>query len=96
MDLGGAPIVLLGTAASVLILSGWVHQAVKGYRTKSMGDISSYLTILIGVGAALWLIYGVFLSDPYIVGTNVAALALMSLISLMKRRYDLQKRRLGA
>ncbi len=88
----GTALVALGVAASILILSGWVHQILKGYRTKSLQDMSKYLMILIGIGAGLWLIYGIVLGDPYIIGTNVAALALMTLIFLMKQKYDRQKR----
>jgi len=87
----GTALVALGVAASVLILSGWIHQILKGYRTKSLQDMSKYLMILIGVGAGLWLIYGLVLRDPYIIGTNVAALILMNIIFLMKRKYDRQR-----
>jgi len=85
----GAALVAIGVAASVLILSGWSHQILKGYRTKSLQDVSKYLMILIGVGAILWLIYGLVLSDPYIIGTNVTALVLIIIIFLMKRKYDM-------
>ena len=74
--------------AGILILSGWVHQIIKGYKTKSLKDVSKYLMILIGVGAVLWLIYGIEIDDPYIIGTNIAAIILMFIIFGMKKRYD--------
>ena len=46
--------------------------------------------ILIGVGALLWLIYGLEVSDPYIIGTNLAAIVLMFIVFGMKGRYDRQ------
>ena len=59
---------IIGILAGVLILSGWVPQIAKGYKTKRLNDVSSYLMILIFVGATLWLIYGMALDDVYIMG----------------------------
>ena len=86
----GVSLTVLGIIAGVLILSGWVHQIVKGFRTKSLKDVSKYLMILIGVGAFLWLIYGIEVSDPFIVGTNITAIVLMLVVFGMKRKYDKQ------
>lgn len=79
---------ILGIAAGILILSGWVEQIIKGYRTKSLKDVSKYLMILISGGAILWLIYGVVVSDIFIIGTNMAAIILMTIVLAMKKRYD--------
>jgi MtN3 and saliva related transmembrane protein len=87
----GISLTILGIVAGVLILTGWVHQIIKGYRTKSLTDVSKYLMILIGIGAILWLIYGLEISDPYIIGTNIAAIILMSIIFIMKKKYDTKK-----
>ena len=84
----GISLTILGIIAGVLILSGWVHQIIKGYRTKSLKDVSKYLMVLIGVGAFLWLIYGLEVEDIYIIGTNVAAIILMLIVFGMKQKYD--------
>ena len=84
----GISLSILAIAAGILILSGWVHQMIKGYRTKSLKDVSKYLLVLIGVGAILWLIYGIEVADPFIIGTNLAAIILMIIVFAMKRRYD--------
>ena len=91
--LDGAALTLVGVLAGILILSGWVKQIVKGYQTKSLGDVSRYLLSLIAAGAALWLIYGIAVDDVYIVGTNIVAIALMLMVFGMKRRYDAQEGR---
>ena len=88
----GISLTILGVIAGILILSGWVHQIVKGYRTKSLKDVSKYLMVLIGIGAFLWLIYGLEVNDVYIIGTNVAAIILMLIVFIMKRRYDRKPR----
>ncbi len=88
MLLDGISLSILAIAAGILILSGWVHQMIKGYKTKSLKDVSKYLLVLIGIGALLWLIYGIEVSDPFIIGTNLAAIVLMGIVFVMKRRYD--------
>ena len=53
-----------------------------------MKDISKFLMIFIAAGSILWLIYGAIVSDVFIIGTNVAGLILMIIVSAMKRRYQ--------
>ena len=77
----------IGIIAGVLILAGWVEQIYKGYKTKHLKDVSKYLMIFIGVGAVLWSIYGIIVSDVFIIGTNVAAVILMCIVLCMKTRY---------
>lgn len=84
----GNILTVVGIAAGILILSGWVEQLIKGYKTKSLKDVSKYLMILITGGAILWIIYGLEMKDPYIIGTNITAIALMMTVLFMKRKYD--------
>jgi MtN3 and saliva related transmembrane protein len=79
---------ILGIAAGVLILSGWVEQIIKGYKTKSLKDVSKYLMVFISGGSILWLIYGIVVSDVFIIGTNIAAIFLMMIVLFMKKRYE--------
>ena len=88
MNVDGTLLTILGISAGILILSGWVEQIIKGYRTKSLKDVSKYLMILISGGAVLWLVYGVVVYDVYIIGTNLAAVILMMTVLAMKKKYD--------
>jgi len=90
MEIDGTLLTILGVSAGVLILTGWVEQIYKGYKTKSMRDISNFLMIFIAAGSILWLTYGIIVSDVFIIGTNFAGLTLMMIVSLMKKRYDKQ------
>ncbi len=92
MEIGEPWLSIIVTIAGILILSGWVQQLLKGYRTKSLKDISKYLLLLILAGATLWLIYGIAVGDIFIIGTNIAAIALMLTVYIMKRRYDDERR----
>ena len=79
---------VIGILAGILILSGWVPQIVKGYRTKKLSDVSSYLMILIFAGAVLWLVYGLALDDIYLIGVNIAAMFLTMIVLSMKLKYE--------
>ncbi len=82
---------ILATVAGIMILSGWVPQIIKGYKTKKLDDISKYLMIFVAGGAFLWTIYGLEKDDPYIIGVNVAAIALTMIVLTMKFRYEKYK-----
>ena len=88
MEIDGTLLTILGIAAGVLILSGWVEQIIKGYKTKSLKDVSKYLMVFISGGSILWLIYGIIVSDVFIIGTNIAAIFLMMIVLSMKKRYE--------
>jgi len=93
MEVDSTLLTILGTLAGILILSGWVEQIIKGYKTKSLKDVSKYLMIFISAGATLWLLYGIIVSDIFIIGTNIAAIFLMIIVLIMKIRYDQAKTR---
>lgn len=82
---------ILATVAGIIILSGWIPQIIKGYRTKKLDDVSKYLMTLVAIGAFLWILYGIEKNDPYIIGVNVAAIILTMIVLSMKFRYEKQK-----
>ena len=88
MEIDGTLLTILGISAGVLILSGWVEQIIKGYKTKSLKDVSKYLMVFISGGSILWLIYGIVVADVFIIGTNIAAIFLMMIVLFMKKRYE--------
>lgn len=88
MEIDQNLLTIIGIAAGVLILSGWVEQIIKGYKTKSLKDVSKYLMILISSGAILWFVYGIIVSDIFIICTNIVAIFLMMIVLLMKKRYE--------
>jgi len=84
----GISLSILAIVAGVMILSGWIPQIIKGYRTKKLDDISKYLMVLIAGGAFLWILYGIEKDDLFIIGVNVAAIALTMIVLSMKFRYQ--------
>ncbi len=79
---------ILAIAAGILILSGWVPQIIRGYRTKRLDDISKYLMTFVAIGAVLWTWYGFEKDDIFIIGVNVAAIILTMVVLSMKFRYE--------
>ena len=88
MELDDTMMGVIGILAGILILSGWVPQIVRGYKTKRLNDVSAYLMILIFAGAALWLVYAIALDDVYIMGVNIAAMVLTMIVLYMKLKYE--------
>ena len=88
MELDEMTMGVIGIVAGILILSGWVPQIIKGYKSKKLDDVSAYLMILIFAGAVLWLIYGIALDDVYIMGVNLAAMVLTMIVLSMKLKYE--------
>jgi MtN3 and saliva related transmembrane protein len=84
----GIWVIVLGTAASVLVTVGWIPQIIRGYKTKSLSDVSYYLMSLISAGSVLWIFYGVEISDMIIVGVNIAILIFNLVLFGMKVRYS--------
>lgn len=79
---------IIGTIAGILVLSSFIPQLIKAYKTKKMSDVSIHLMILIASGMFLWVIYGFIRSDPVIIGTNATGFALNITLLVMKLRYD--------
>ena len=88
MEIDPVLLTILGVSAGILILTGWVDQIYKGYKSKSLKDVSKFLLIFLSAGAILWLIYGIIVIDVFIIGTNIAAIVLMLIVLTMKRKYD--------
>jgi MtN3 and saliva related transmembrane protein len=79
---------IIGTVAGVLVISSFIPQIIKAYKTKKMFDVSVHLMILIASGMFLWVISGFIRSDPVIVGANVTGFALNITLLVMKLMYD--------
>ena len=62
---------IIGTVAGILVLSSFIPQIIKAYKTKKMFDVSAHLMILIASGMFLWVIYGFIRSDPYLFGCRL-------------------------
>lgn len=79
---------LIGIIAGALVLSSFIPQLHKAYKTKRMLDVSIYLMGLIASGMFLWIIYGIMREDPVIIGTNASGFILNIILMMLKLKYD--------
>ena len=79
---------IVGILAGILILSGWVPQIIRGYKSKRLNDVSPYLMICIFACAVLWLVYGIEINDVYVMGVNIAAMFLTMIVLSMRIKYE--------
>lgn len=77
----------LGLVAGLMTTIGFVPQIIKGYRSKSMKDVSLVMPILLAVGMLFWLFYGIWLDSLPIILWNAVALALNLIIIALILRY---------
>ena len=67
---------LLGLTAGLLTTVGFVPQLLKGWRTKSMEDLSLIMPTLLSAGMGLWLCYGIVIESLPIIFWNSVAIGL--------------------
>jgi MtN3 and saliva related transmembrane protein len=79
---------VLGLVAGLMTTIGFVPQIIKGYRSKSMRDVSLIMPILLAVGMLFWFIYGIWLDSLPLVIWNAIALILNLIIIVLILRYN--------
>jgi MtN3 and saliva related transmembrane protein len=77
----------VGLVAGLLTTVGFVPQIIKGYRNKSMRDVSLTMPILLALGMLLWFFYGIWLDSLPIILWNAIALILNLMIIALILRY---------
>ncbi len=76
-----------GIAAAFLTTVCWLPQAIKIMRERETRAISLPGTALCVIGVLLWLIYGLALPDPPLIGSSAATLAMTGAILVLKIRH---------
>lgn len=77
----------LGLVAGTLTSIAAIPQLVKTLRTRHARDISIWQPLLLAVGVALWLIYGILIHDTPLVLANIIPLACNVMLTILKLRY---------
>ncbi len=76
-----------GLAAAFCTTVAYVPQVLKAWRSKKTADISLGMFTLMVTGIALWLIYGLMMSDLPLILSNAVTLALVVSILALKLRH---------
>lgn len=78
---------LIGLTAGILTSVAAVPQVVKTLRTRHVRDISVWQPLLLAIGVALWLIYGILIRDLPLILANIIPLACNGLLTILKFHY---------
>ena len=79
---------IIGYAAGLVIIISWIPQVIKSYKTKSVNDLSILMVIMILIGTALWIIYGLLVNDKPVLAVNVILVAIISYLLYLKIKYE--------
>jgi len=61
---------MIGIIAAILTTFGFLPQAVKMLKTHSSGDVSALTLSQFTFGVFLWMLYGIHIKNPIIIGAN--------------------------
>ncbi len=78
----------LGIVAGTLTTLAYLPQVIKTWRSKSADGVSWSMLIILCLGIALWLVYGLYVHDMPVICANVVTLLLSSIILGLKVRYE--------
>lgn len=79
---------LVGMIAGALTTLAYVPQAVKVWLSRSTRDISLGTFLLMNIGIALWLVYGLLIDSPGLIAANAVTLGLTAAVLAAKLKYD--------
>ena len=77
----------IGLAAVTLTTTAFAPQAIKAWRTRSTQDVSLGMFLMLVVGIALWLTYGLLIDDMPLIAANTVTLGLAGTILAAKLRF---------
>lgn len=78
---------IIGLMAGMLTTLAFIPQIIKGWRSRSLTDVSNIMLLMICTGMTLWLTYGVLMNDFPLVLWNAVALTLNLSLVVLKFRY---------
>jgi MtN3 and saliva related transmembrane protein len=77
----------LGLVAGTLTSIASVPQLVKTLRTRHARDISVWQPLLLAIGVALWLVYGILIHDTPLIVANIVPLICNIMLTILKLHY---------
>lgn len=82
-----APIEILGLVAGTITSVTFLPQVVKIWKTRSAKDLSIGMLLLLLLGVALWLIYGLVIMSAAIIYTNSMVMAMGLIMLYFKLKF---------
>ncbi|MEY4977921.1 MAG: hypothetical protein RLZZ352_191 [Pseudomonadota bacterium] len=81
---------LFGLAATCMTTSSFVPQVWRTWKTRDVSGISLPTFLILTVGLAMWLAYGIMIGDLPLIVANAAMVVLTSAIVVMKLVFGAQ------
>jgi len=78
---------ILGLIAGFFTTMAYAPQAIKALKTKSTKDLSILWLSIAGLGTALWIFYGFFISSIPIILWNAGSDVLIMILIMLKLKY---------
>ena len=78
----------IGLTASALIIISFFPQIYKGYKTKSLNDLSYFWPGFLLIAQLLWLAYGIHINNLPVIITNAGAVICDITLIVMKYVYS--------
>lgn len=79
---------ILGLIATIFTTSSFVPQVLRTWKTRDVSGISLPTYVIITIGLALWLAYGLMKNDLPLIVANSVMVLLTFAISAMKIMFD--------
>ena len=76
-----------GYAAAACTTAAYLPQVIQAWRTRSTRDLSVGMLVVLNLGLALWLTYGLALGDRPLVAANAVTLVLAGTVLVLKLRH---------
>ena len=74
----------IGLLAALCTTASYLPQLLKAWHSGEMDDVSLKMLLILVVGVALWVVYGVRQVDLVIIGSNLVSMALLIAIIALK------------
>lgn len=82
------PTTIVGSVAGTITSIAAIPQVIKTLRTRHARDISIWQPLLLAIGVALWMVYGILIHDQPLILANIVPLACNALLVGLKIFYD--------
>ena len=78
----------IGLVAGSITSVAAIPQVIKTLKTRHARDISIWQPLLLAIGVALWIVYGILIHDQPLILANIIPLVCNALLCMLKLFYD--------
>lgn len=79
---------IIGFIAGTIAVGAFLPQAIKTFKTRQTGDLSTVMLIMQMACVGLWMIYGILKQSPSLIICNFFTLAVVASVFIMKLSFE--------